>query len=40
MHLKPIKTDADHEGARKEIERLWDAEEGAADGNRFEILTT
>ena len=40
MHLKPIKTDADHESALKEIERLWDAEEGTADGDRLEILTT
>jgi len=40
MHLKPIKTDADHAAALKEIERLWDAEEGTADGDRLEILTT
>ena len=40
MHLKPIKTDADHEAALKEIERLWDAEEGTADGDRLEILST
>jgi HTH-type transcriptional regulator / antitoxin HigA len=40
MQLKPIKTDADHEGALKEIERLWGAAEGTADGDRLEILTT
>ena len=40
MHLKPIKTDTDHEAALKEIARLWDAEEGTADGDRLEILTT
>ena len=40
MHLKPIKTDTDHEAALKEIERLWAAEEGTADGDRLEILTT
>jgi HTH-type transcriptional regulator/antitoxin HigA len=40
MHLKPIKTDADHEAALKEIERLWDAAEGTADRDRLEILTT
>lgn len=40
MRLKPIKTDADHEAALKEIERLWFAEEGTADGDRLEILTT
>jgi len=38
--LKPIKTDTDHEAALKEIERLWDAEEGTAAGDRLEILTT
>ncbi len=40
MHLKPIKTDADHEAALREIERLWNAKEGTADGDRLEILTT
>jgi HTH-type transcriptional regulator/antitoxin HigA len=40
MHLKPIKTDADHESALKEIERLWDAEEGTADADRLEVLST
>ncbi len=40
MQLKPIKTDADHEAALKEIEQLWGAAEGTADGDRLEILTT
>jgi len=40
MQLKPIKTDADHEAALKEIELLWGAAEGTADGDRLEILTT
>jgi HTH-type transcriptional regulator/antitoxin HigA len=40
MNLKPIKTDADHEAALKEIERLWDAQEGTADGDQLEILIT
>lgn len=40
MHLKPIKTRADHAAALKEIERLWGAEEGTPDGDRLEILTT
>jgi HTH-type transcriptional regulator/antitoxin HigA len=40
MHLKPIRNKADHENALVEIERLWDAEEGTADGDRLEILTT
>ena len=40
MQLKPIKTDVDHEAALKEIERLWGAAEGTADGDRLEILIT
>ena len=40
MHLKPIRTEADHEAALKKIERLWDAEEGTPEGDRLEILTT
>ena len=40
MQLKPIKTEADHEAALHDIERLWDAEEGTADADRLEILTT
>lgn len=40
MQLKPIKTDADHEAALVEIERLWDAKEGTPDSDRLEILTT
>lgn len=40
MHLKPIKTEADHEAALVEIEHLWDAEDGTAEADRLEILTT
>jgi HTH-type transcriptional regulator/antitoxin HigA len=40
MQLKPIKTEADHEAALREIERLWGAEEGTAESDRLEILTT
>jgi HTH-type transcriptional regulator/antitoxin HigA len=40
MHLKPIKTKADYEAALREIERLWGADEGTAEGDRLEILTT
>lgn len=40
MHLKPIKTEADHEEALREIERLWGAKEGTVDGDRLEILAT
>ena len=40
MNLKPIKTQADHEAALHEIERLWGAPEGTAQGDRLEVLTT
>ena len=40
MHLKPIKTNADYEAALREIERLWGADEGTAEGDRIEVLTT
>ena len=40
MQLLSINSEADHEAALLEIERLWDAEEGTPDGDRLEILTT
>ena len=40
MNLKPIKTDADHAAALREITRLWGAAEGTADGDRLDILAT
>ena len=40
MDLKPIKTNADHEAALREIERLWNAAEGTAEGDHLEVLMT
>jgi len=40
MNVKPIKTDADHSAALQEIERLWGAEIGTADGDRLDVLIT
>ena len=40
MQIKPIKTDADHEAALREIEALWGAAEGSADGDRLDVLAT
>lgn len=40
MNLKPIKGDAGHEAALREIERLWGAKESTPAGDRLEILTT
>jgi HTH-type transcriptional regulator / antitoxin HigA len=40
MLIKPIKSEADHAAALREIERLWGADEGTAAGDRLEVLTT
>ena len=40
MLIKPIKTEADHAAALREVERLWGADEGTAEGDRLEVLTT
>jgi HTH-type transcriptional regulator / antitoxin HigA len=40
MLIKPIKSEADHAAALREIERLWRADEGTAEGDRLEVLTT
>lgn len=40
MQLKPIKTEADHDAALRDIEHLWDAEDGTPEGDRLDILTT
>ena len=40
MDIKPIKSDADHEVALREIEQLWGAPEGTAEGDRLDILAT
>jgi HTH-type transcriptional regulator/antitoxin HigA len=40
MQLKPIRSEADYEAALQEIERLWGAEDGSAEGDRLEILAT
>jgi HTH-type transcriptional regulator/antitoxin HigA len=38
MEIKPIRTDAEHEAALREIERLWGAPEQTPDGDRLEVL--
>jgi len=40
MQLKPIQTKSEHDAALVEIERLWNAEEGTAEGARLELLIT
>jgi HTH-type transcriptional regulator / antitoxin HigA len=38
--IKPIRTNADHEAALAEVERLWDAREGTPESDRFDVLAT
>jgi HTH-type transcriptional regulator/antitoxin HigA len=40
MDIFPIRTDADHQAALREIERLWDASEGTAEFNRLDVFST
>jgi len=40
MDIRPIKTDADHDAALREIERLWGAPEGSQESDRLEVLVT
>lgn len=40
MNIRPIRTDADHLAALKEIERLWNAPEGSDDHDKLDILAT
>ena len=40
MHIRPIRTDVDHEAALREIETLWGAEEGSEAGDRLDVLVT
>ncbi len=40
MHIRPIRTDEDHETALREIEALWGAEDGTEAGDRLDVLTT
>jgi HTH-type transcriptional regulator / antitoxin HigA len=40
MDIKPIKTDADHQQALREIEALWGAAEGTPEGDRLDVLAT
>ena len=39
-HLKPIRTKAAYETAKAEINRLWGAKSGTAEGDRLDILAT
>ena len=38
--VKPIRTKKDYEAALREVERLWGAKLGTADGDRLDVLAT
>jgi HTH-type transcriptional regulator/antitoxin HigA len=38
--IKPIRTEADHEAALTEVERLWGAPAGTPNGDRLDVLAT
>lgn len=38
--LKPIRTEADHNAALAEVERLWGAKSGTPEGDRLDVLAT
>lgn len=40
MDVRPIRTDADHALALKEISRLWGAKSGSRDGDKLDVLVT
>jgi HTH-type transcriptional regulator / antitoxin HigA len=40
MEIKPIRNNADHERALREIQRLWGAKEGTAEGDKLDVLVT
>jgi HTH-type transcriptional regulator / antitoxin HigA len=39
MDIRPIRTEADYRTALKDVERLWDAEPGTAEGDQVEVLS-
>src|SRR3954451_828775 len=38
--IRPIRTKRDYDGALKEVERLWGAKAGTAEGDRLDVLAT
>ena len=40
MEIKPIRSDADHTNALREIEALWGADDGTPAGDRLDVLAT
>ncbi len=40
MEIKPIRTEAEHEAALKEIETLMESQPGTPEGDRIDVLVT
>ena len=40
VEVKPIRSEADHEAALAEVERLWGAKTGTPKGDRLDVLAT
>ena len=40
VDVKPIRSEADHEAALAEVERLWGATSGTPRGDRLDVLAT
>lgn len=40
VEVSPIRSEADHEAALADIERLWGAKSGTPEGDRLDILAT
>lgn len=40
MDIRPIKTEADHQAALAEVERLWGAAPGSPAADRLDVLAT
>jgi HTH-type transcriptional regulator/antitoxin HigA len=40
VDIRPIRNDADHEAAVREIDRLWGAADGTPDGDALDVLIT
>lgn len=40
MEIKPIRNNVDHERALRQIQRLWGAKEGTAEGDKLDVLVT
>ncbi len=40
MDIQPIRTEADHDSALQEIDKLWDAPDGSPESDKLDVLVT